>query len=190
MHKSERLQTVGWGKHKWKGSEQAASLVLRCNTEFHKEPFHHRDKITQRLACHTATNFVFSSLQGFKKGVVIWEGTVFQKTPIFCPRKCSASNSSLTIAWHVVPLHLEGMLLECGTLQNKRVALGMLQGGCVVHPLPCCMPTPCSSGRRCKATHHVCVQNPLERSIAQEARARTISCSQPASDRCFPHRKN
>lgn len=189
MHKSERLRTAGWDKHKWKGSQQAASLFLQCNREFHKEPFQHRDKTTQHLVCRTATGFVFTLLRGFKK-VVTWEGTVFQRAPIFCPQKCIASNSTLTIAWHLVPLHLAGMILESSTLQNKHGALRM-PGGLGSPPLPCCMPAPCSSGRQCKSTRPVCcLQNPLERSTAQEVYTRTTLCSQPASDWCFPHRKN
>lgn len=136
---------------------------------FLKEPFQHIAS-----GCHTATDFVFTSLQGFKKRLVIWEGAVLQKAPLFCPQKCSASHSALTITWHLVPLCL---VLESGVLQNKLEALRMLQGGCVFHPLPCCMPA-------------ARVQNPPESSTAEETCARAIPCDQPASDWCFPHRKN
>lgn len=187
MHKSERLQTAGWDKHKWKGSQQAASLFLHCNREFHKEPFQHRDKTTQHLACCTATDFVFTLLQGFKKGVVTWEGTVSQKAQILCPQKCTASNSTLTITWHSVPPHLAGMILESSTLQNKH--WGCLGG-------LCSPPTPLHAHtlqlRQTVQIHAPCLlrTKPMERSTAQEGCTRTTLCRQPASDWCFPHRKN
>lgn len=56
-------------------------------------------KITQHLGCHTATDFLFTSLQSSKKGVVIWEETVFQKAKVFCPQKHSTSNSTSNIAF-------------------------------------------------------------------------------------------